>query len=74
MFNTSVSHLINFQWGQFSAACGDDMTGFYTNYGGHDYKGFYFDPNIKISKKEIVIAPQVIVYPNEYRNSLNQQN
>lgn len=74
MFNTSVSHLSDFQWGQFAAACGVEMTGLYTNYGGNDYMGFYFDPDIKASKKEIVIAPQVIVYPYEYRNSLNQQS
>ena len=40
---------------------GDDL---YTNYGGNDYMGFYFDPDIKASKKEIALAPQVNVYPN----------
>lgn len=40
---------------------GNDL---YTNYGGNDYMGFYFDPDIKVSTKEIDFAGQVNVYPN----------
>jgi hypothetical protein len=40
---------------------GNDL---YTNYGGNDYMGFFFDPDIKVSTKEIVFTPQVAVYPN----------
>jgi hypothetical protein len=40
---------------------GNDL---YTNYGGNDYMGFFFDPDIKVSTKEIVFTPQIAVYPN----------
>jgi len=40
---------------------GNDL---YTNYGGNDYMGFFFDPDIKVSTKEIVFTPQIVVYPN----------
>jgi len=57
------------RWGTFtgfgakgsSVFVGDDI---YTNYGGNDYMGFFFDPDIKVSTKEIVFTPQVAVYPN----------
>lgn len=57
------------RWGTFtgfgakgsSVFVGNDI---YTNYGGNDYMGFFFDPDIKLSTKEIVFTPQVAVYPN----------
>jgi len=57
------------RWGTFtgfgakgsSVFVGNDI---YTNYGGNDYMGFFFDPDIKVSTKEIVFTPQVAVYPN----------
>lgn len=57
------------RWGTFtglgakgsSVFVGNDI---YTNYGGNDYMGFFFDPDIKMGTEEITVAPQVNIYPN----------
>jgi hypothetical protein len=36
----------------------------YTNYGGNDYMGFYFDPDIKVSTNNLIHPLRVKLYPN----------
>jgi hypothetical protein len=36
----------------------------YTNFGGNDFMGFYFDPNIKVGKNELMHTLRVKLYPN----------
>jgi hypothetical protein len=36
----------------------------YTNFGGNDFMGFYFDPNFKVGKNELMHTLRVKLYPN----------